>query len=561
MQKRNYYYAFAFILIIIGMIPWIEGMLFKRHYFHLIDLINKDNRVKIDVLEYHEGWLHSYAKIHITINKQLTNLYLITTPIEFTIEENISHGPIVYDSLQNKIEFGHAKIRNDIHLSSQLETLLVGSLKSEGVLQIEMLSEFDGDWSGQIHISKLILYLQNIGKVTWDGLNSDFKIIERNNFIKKTKFDGKIELLTMQGDTKNPYFTEMAIQPIKYSYIASHENAGLFSGNSHTYTPSISIIKPDGSHIMGSHLAMNTSFSMDKNTFYNINLSINSKNLKIPNEAIPVILQFQILISASNFSTHGLFEYLNNFKSDAQNAMQTADLKAMESLLVHTIMPTSIFHGNISLNTSLGAFTCSFKSSWRPDVPIPNTFSDVISSAYTEVDFIMSPAVVQKIVELYKDNLITFNTPHGKSALINNQSLAIKKLGETIFELQVKEFLKQGKINEQLALQIIAIKNQHQPAAAFSANIDRLSLTPEITSKLKQLYQLQQNEIDSKISIAKTNETDTNVHPLNPETTKQLIDDLELGGFLKRDVNNNYVAKLTIGSGVWKVNGVDINYK
>lgn len=505
MRKRIYYTLIVF-LIVIALMPWIEGALFKKHYLHLIDIINKDNRVKIHIIEYKQGWLHSRAKIFITPNKALIKLYQIsisgansTAPIGFTVDEQISHGPFIYDRFENKFELGYAKIQNNIYLPSQIETKLLGTLKTQGILQIDMLSEFDGDWSGKISIPAFSLSIPNFGDLAWLGLNGMFKIVLADNHFKHTRFEMQIGSIIMHGDAQNAYVKRMTIDPIKYRYNVTLDNSGLLSGYTNTYTRAFAITKADTSSVSGQHFAVHTAFNMDENTFYAGNLSINVKNLKISDKSLslPTISPLHIEVLASNFDTKNLHTYVNTFRIDSLDNINNVDLKTLEGLLIHTITPTSIFRGEISLNSALGSFTCRFKSTLRPDIPAPSTFDDLIASANTEADFIMSPSVAVKIIELYNGRISVANTPKGRIAQIKPRT---------------------------------------------SSN------TPPIAS--------QTNTVTTSIQ-----KQPVSVKTSPPLTPQQLIDELLIGGYLFKDDNNNYITNLTITSGVWQLNGKTVNSK
>lgn len=489
-MRKWVYSIFAILILIILILPLIHGVVFKQRLLQLIDTINTDNRAKVEIVKYNLGWFHSQTTLRVTLNKGLSNFYQVspttapTQPFTFTIDENISHGPIMYDHLQGGFEFGYAKIYNNIHISNQLETLLLGPLKNEGIIQIEMISEFNGNWSGHFHVPALSLSLHEMGSLTWAGLTGDFNFVITDKKISHVIFTGLIESILMQTTMKNGYFSKMMTQPIKYTYDVMHQSGGLISGNTKLYTRGVTINKQDGINYNIEKFSTRTAFSMDNTTVYNTNASLFIKNLDIPDAAFPSLSQIHLSVFGNNLNVKGLTGYLDYFNANTQETAKPVDVKIIDSLLAGMIMPTSVFRANVSLNTPLGSFNCHLKSIWHSEIPVHNSIADVISSAYTKINFIISPGVANKISELYNDDFIVQST--------NGQNSLTKKSSTTTVV---------------------------QPA----------NLTP------------------------------TPAQSVNTEAAKQFLNDLVIGGFFDKDQYNNYTTKLTIESGVWKLNGRAVN--
>src|SRR5262249_40116401 len=93
---------FFLLIIICGLLPWAIGYYFKLNYLQLIANVNNSRKVKIKLTEYHLGWLRSHAVLHIefynpTSNISFNNLpFNLTDLTTITLEQNISHGPIIY---------------------------------------------------------------------------------------------------------------------------------------------------------------------------------------------------------------------------------------------------------------------------------------------------------------------------------------------------------------------------------------------------------------------------------------------------------------------------------
>lgn len=403
-NKRRFLFLLCcllFIIMVVGLTPYIDGIFFKKKYYHFVDVLNKESQIHVTVLDYRQGWLNSRAKIRITINKNLFEFYqptsTATSPlISFIIEENIIHGPIVYDRIKKKLKLGYANIESNLFLADALQQILPGMFRGPNIMYADMLSEFDGDWSGHIQIQPLALMLKNIGNITWGGVNSDFKIVIRNEHIKHVKNELSFGLFVI--DVISSTIRKLIIYPIQYSYDVSRQETGLWSGNSKINALGFMITRSNGPTIAGNSFSLQSTFSMDENTFYNTNLHLIFNDLKIPDYFISDISQLRLAVIANNFSTRGLNEYLNNF---TPATLSTFDLNKIETLLAHTVTTTSDIHGSIHLSSSSGNMTTVFKTNWQPNIPAPDTFSKIATGTYTEANVTASMPFIIRILNMF----------------------------------------------------------------------------------------------------------------------------------------------------------------
>lgn len=398
-----------FIIIVVGLIPWVDGLLFKSNYYHFVKLVNQDGRVKIDVKNYKRGWFRSQATVNITlINTDLTDINLINPspehaiePTSFVIDETIYHGPIIYNKFKNAIEFGYASMQNNLHISHEFESNLLDTPKDTGVLRVYMLASFDGQWRGHLEIPRMQIPIQVLGKIIWYGLNGDFRINIEDDLIRRLKVNMHVGSIVLEGDDSNVFLSRVTIDPIEYTYDAVRQRIGLWTGNTTISTDSIRIERANNLNIVAKDVVINSAFSTATNKFYNTNFTIIMKKLITPSQIIPEFSDFRITLSASNFSAKNLNDYMSFFKYKSAEEIRNIDLKTIEGLLVHTIIPTSVFNIDASSGTTLGDFTSHSKTTWKRDAPMPNTLNDVIQNSSTVIDVTASKTIVEKIIEIY----------------------------------------------------------------------------------------------------------------------------------------------------------------
>lgn len=556
MQKKRYLFVAIFILFLFGLIPWLDGIQFKRDFLELINIVSQDNRIKIDLLEYKRGWLHSHAKLRVTfVNTGLTNLPQInlTAPISFIVEENISHGPIVYDHFQKELVFGYASIQSILQLSDQASTSLPENIKSETIMQIQTISKMNGHWVGQVHIPALSFSMP-IGKINLLGFDWDYRITVRDDRIKHLIVDLKTGTLSLKVDPKYRYISQINIQPIKYHSDSLHDVQGLWSGNSTLFTPGISIERPDGKSFSTDKIVINNKFGVSGVTFYETNLSINISNLKTPSQIIASIPTLQIWLSANSFSAQGIYDYMTFFNDKTPEAIKNVDLKTIEKLMANTVTSASILNTDISIATILGDATLKSKTTLQPNASMPTNVSDILDNSFTTATVTSSSPLAIKIIKMY-DELFLNTASVGE---INNASEENKteENSDNVFDNQIVQYLKQDKIKLLKAIEIVELEKNKFSFNVFSTKLDELNVPPEIAFHLKKIYQ---SKVKDEKKANKASKQDIRQMIISDKAARQLIDDLEQVGGVTKDSNNNYNTTITISNGVVKFNGWTVN--
>lgn len=542
MRRRIYYIIFA-ILLLIGLTPWVDGILFKKNFRHMIEVINQDNRVKIEILEYHQGWISSDARVRITLaGKGITNLqqmnlpnFNFAIPTSFILEEKIQHGPIIYNSHESALQLGYAYVHNTL-LTDHAQTNLI---------QIDILSGFNNKWKGQFVVGAASFSLPSLSKIEIADLKGKFTLFLDNESITRIKTTLETGTISITGDTQNTVLKQLIIQPIKAQYDAVHEMSGLWSGSSSIYTPGFTLTQADNANFIVEKFAITNTFSVGENTFYNTNLAIFMKTVTSPSYTIPSFSKLQIILSAKNFSTKALNDYINFMKSTSPEELKNIDLNKIESLLAHTITPRTTLEGNVSSDTSLGSFAYRSKTKWPANTPLPNTFNDIVTNSFTKARLKLSNLLVVKLLNIYGDQITATTDAQVKKYKEQAKVLEEKYFSnqrasnDNDFRQRVNQLLKQGKISLSQSLQIMALAKQNQPQAVFSSNIDQLNLPSEIKAQLKAIY---------------TSELESAKSPAISDKTSQLISDLISIGYLKKD-GDDYISKMTAEHGIWQIYG------
>lgn len=527
----------ALAIVILILIPWTVGFIFKQRYYHFVDLLNKESGVKIEILQYHEGWLNSHAKVRISLlTSALTNLpdISLTAPISFDVDANIIHGPIIIDMRHGIVETGYAKINSTV-LINKPETNMPVSFNSSGDIEIATVAELDGDWRGAIHVPSLSAAMSDFLRVVSNEINGNFRVIIRDDQIRHVLVQARLGAMILSDFPSSYPVRKIRLEALDYIYDTVHDNLGLWSGTTSMSTKGLDVQLENGSRYIFNGLNLNSKFGVSGVTFYNTTIGLNADLIKTPSAILPVVSDLHVSLSADNFSAEGMQSYIKFFRNKTPEAIKKVDLKTAESLMVHTIMPTSKLTSETSMNTSLGQLSLDTSSIWKADTAPPGSLEDVITNSETEIHLKVSDAIMRQVVTLYNENIR--KAPTEKIVPVSPQTAS------NTLDQQLALLLQQGKISVSSFVQILNMEKENISAGTFADNIDHLALPPDVSARLKQTYQAE---------VANALRKQHNQLVINWSAPETLIHDMLMIGYITEE-KNYYVATLTIENGEIKV--------
>lgn len=530
-------FILIFILIVVGLTPWVHGILFKRNYVNFIQIINQENIAKIEILEYNLGWLTSHAKIRILPvlpkNSQHASLPMnMVMMYNLVLDENISHGPFVYDKIQNKYSIALGSIQSAFHFPT-IETMVFGQEKAEGLIQINTLSTYDGTWKNQIMIPSLTSMKPGIGKVTWQGLNGNFTITVKDNLIKT--MESHLTMGALLIESENPIVPQVNLQAITYDNNMIRQPLDLWTGNTTISLPFISLTQQEGPSFTMQKAMLTSSVGINANMYFG-KADASVQTFEMQNIDLPPISPFTFSLSINNLSAQGLANYIQYIKSKPNFFKD--DMKNVESLMTKVFTPTSNLNGVISLNTALGASTDTIKISFKTNSPSPTSLNDLMMNLIFEMDMRTAAPLLEKWLEIYIQKHTPPQSPSQVSAPVTEYIDSFKQ--------QVAELLREGRISLPISLQLIDFDDQNLSAPAFSEKIGSLGLPPDVSDILNKQYQ-------TKLATQTTPATKP-VSLTNAEKAQMMINAWIQQGFIVRD-GNDYLIKINVVDGVMQING------
>lgn len=231
MRINSIWYSFLILLLgFFAATPWIDGLIFKKNYQNLLLLINSNTQFNIKILRYHTGWLRSYTTISVESKKDSAK------PISLTIEQQISHGPIVRDATTHKLMLGLGYVQSSVNLP-----------KSTGPTYItaDILANFAGDFNAKMNVPDFITHSQGLGDLSWQGVQGYAYISMTGAHLNKIQVT-----LSANSITSTNKKTALNITGIYYQADMTPNSTNLWNINGSISLPQISWANTHGENFI-----------------------------------------------------------------------------------------------------------------------------------------------------------------------------------------------------------------------------------------------------------------------------------------------------------------------
>src|SRR5690606_39136734 len=139
-------------------------------YYDFVKALEADKAVSVKILEYHQGWFNSSAKVSITSKTDMAGVPVpsnappstYTTP-SIILDQNISHGPIARDGGSGSWVLALATIQSRIHLPTSVEALLLGNQPNQnGIIEGNAVVTLKGDYLNQFRTPVFNIRVPNV---------------------------------------------------------------------------------------------------------------------------------------------------------------------------------------------------------------------------------------------------------------------------------------------------------------------------------------------------------------------------------------------------------------
>jgi len=446
-MRKSYLFSIIIILIIliISLLPLVDGYIFKIHYLKFLTSLeqSKGGMFKVNVQEYRLGWLHSDVKL--TLASTRNNSQSAT----FVINNQITHGPFVYDSANKHYTFALAAVTGDTYLPIDLQQKLqsganVAFIQSRGVVS------FKNKWTQIVTVPSFTI--QDIGTVTIQDsvTNTIFSI--NGGKINKINVTGNVGSVNFVADAKSD-LPSMSAAPIIINQELDLQQDGWWNSNGTMNIANVSLKSRDGKQASLNNIELTVQKGINANNLFDNKMHMTVESINSPDQSLAISsLRFDVAVA--NLDPSGLQQFDNYHGSLQHNA--AADLGDRQALILNMLTATSTFMLDLNMNTSLGAVALNCNAALKAGTAKPASIDDVMDNAVVNANFRIAAPLLNSMIDR-KINAMSMNASLNAAALppMNSPDVSQK---------MIDMFVAQGYINKDNNDYVSVIKIENKTA-------------------------------------------------------------------------------------------------
>ena len=231
-MKKALLLLLIFIIVGIGLAPYVDGQLFKRILLRNLAIYqhqqkNAHSGIRVEVTEYQSGWITSTAKLKITIQPTKSGLSSQLKPVVLNMNAIIQHGPVIY--ADSKLTYAFANIQTTIQPPAALKKLATNSKK--GFMQVNLSLLLDAK-TWKVDYDMPALSQASIGK--WEGLNGSAIIKTHGDM--PVNVEGNIKLGKLMTSDKQ---SSLLLSPTEIKFKALRSQTSPWQLEVKATTPSV----------------------------------------------------------------------------------------------------------------------------------------------------------------------------------------------------------------------------------------------------------------------------------------------------------------------------------
>ena len=167
MRSRRFFTIFIILLVVLVTVPYVDGFLFKRHYYRFLKSLSASHSIRVNVLEYHQGWFHSTARLSIAFKTGKDKAVQPSSAL--MVDQTISHGPIVREMGRWTLALG--TVDSQMHLPVYFARYLPSVSRMDGLLETHAIAMLNGRYRVQFQMPGLAVHLPSGVNIFWQGMN------------------------------------------------------------------------------------------------------------------------------------------------------------------------------------------------------------------------------------------------------------------------------------------------------------------------------------------------------------------------------------------------------
>lgn len=219
------------VVLIVLAVPYGTGYVMQKQFVSLLKNIpTVDDQVTITLLDYQRGWFHSTAKVNVQISPDVSTdtSSQSSSSFNFIVEENVSHGPLVFDTDANggrRLVFALAVLNRTVSLAPQSQAALqekftgdVPSMKARSVVK------FGGDILTSLSYPGFTLRFKDTdARFVVGEMRGDMQITNKQKTVGADLTLSNVNLLTPM--------TKFDLNKIDLNFKKTRDVSGLWVGN------------------------------------------------------------------------------------------------------------------------------------------------------------------------------------------------------------------------------------------------------------------------------------------------------------------------------------------
>jgi uncharacterized protein YdgA (DUF945 family) len=459
--KAKYVVALVIIVGAVLAAPFLDGLYFKQNFYELIQARSANFGTPIEITEYNLGWLSSTATLTITPPNN--------PQVKITVNQIITHGPIIADPDSGDHKLAEATIQSHIHLDKKYELYLTGSSANSesGVMGIFTWVSFMHHFKN--HFQSAVFNIKvpgpTEGKITWAGISGDIETDFKHNFaLENFKTSLVSAPMYIQNSDHNVQISPQTIEGEgncgKYLFCVGHSSLSIPLVNLTTANVNARI----------NNIAYQVESDIDEKDNFSGKLNFNFTSFAAQDYSIgPVSLVFNVK-NINSVSMHKLMEAMHDAGQSAtpSNASALILLGQLSAEAPQLITPHFTMMQTTNIGSTYGNFSSTFNMTWPAGTPLPKTVNDLMqatikfhaTAATSLVDQIIMSAD-QKAAEAQPVEA----TPLAAAAPVNTTGKPQS------FDEMLAPMMGQGLSTDEIK-NIVALSQKNVPADAFNTYID-----------------------------------------------------------------------------------------
>ena len=234
------------LVILAAATPFVTGMLFKRTYLDRVAAVqaHAGPNAKIELVSYKLGWISSDVVWSVKMTNpspasQSGGAKPLVPDVTVTLNDHVTHGPILFDHAHKKWGIGFATIQSTFQLPPAVAAILYTFLPdSPRNVEIDTWATFNDEYITEVKIPAFVTNILGGGQLSWKGLTGSSSVTFSDALQRFSKGAMKLNIgaVSLQSDL-GAFSSENAI----LEYKATMGSMGLWTGHYSMQLPGMSV--------------------------------------------------------------------------------------------------------------------------------------------------------------------------------------------------------------------------------------------------------------------------------------------------------------------------------